>query len=167
MAIRVEDSAIVARPVNASGHILTDSFALSLSLVHVIERLRARTTEAPIHNCNYPRSIAPWSGLTVNSSIDADGFPYGRVLNYIDLKNFNCDATYGHETVDGVNISSVKLVYSSASLPLTLEALFELPDGSTIKEIYDKTNFTTNGTRYTTYYEYVLPIGAHKSGVKA
>ena len=157
LALRVEDSTMAVRPVDSSGKVIYDSVSVALSLSSIVERKRSFDYETGANtDCNFPMVVAPWvPGVDVNSTENPRSpIPFGDVVRYEDLHNFNCEADTDEFMHNGVNIKRVKMRYEKPTTDIYLEALFELPDGSTIKEVYDKTNFTLNGTRYTTYYKY-------------
>lgn len=156
MALQIVDSAVVVRPVDSQGRVVTDSVRVSLSLDVVMERLRTTNFQDTEPTCHWAHQIAPWTGVgvTINSSL-VDSEPYGEVVNYYDLHRFNCEATFERIQHNGVNVSQIRLAYSSSSETLQLEALFEVPDGSTLKEAFSQTNYTTNHEVYRTFYEYV------------
>ena len=164
MALQIVDSALLARPVDSTGKMVTDSVHISISLTSAVERVR--TIYEGELTCRYPHSIAPWdSGLTVNST-SYDGDLYGAVINYVDIEAMNCEATFDKIVHNGVNVSRIRMTYSSPDSNLRLETLLELPDGSTTKESYDRTNYTTGNKVYSTYYEYVDAVVSHTRGAK-
>lgn len=119
MALQIVDSAVVVRPVDSLGHVVTDSIRLSLSLEAVIERLRTKNIQDTEATCHWLHQIAPWSGsgVTINSSF-VDTEPYGEVVNYYDLTKFDCEATFGTIQHNGVNVSQIRMAYSNSKLSL-------------------------------------------------
>ena len=146
LAIGVENSSLFVRLVDPSDNTVSDAVSLQLSQAYVIERQR-RIEEDRI-KCSFTRNLFSWEPQSLNESKT-------DMVGYIDLSTFNCDASMDEVVHNGVNIKRIKMAYSSPRFTDKVEALFELPDNSTLKESYDKTNFTTNGRQYSSYYTYV------------
>lgn len=158
MALQIVDSALLARPVDSAGRVVTNSIQLSIALAVAVERTRTQNFGDASPTCHYAHQIAPWTpNLNVNTSVNGIE-TYGPIINYIDISSMNCEATLDKIVHNGVNVSRVRMAYSMPNSTFRLESLFELPDGSTIKEVYQNTNYTTNHTLYTTYYQYVAVI---------